>query len=75
MLLRFAAFRPAIVPRVPVVAAYVIRGLGVIELVSSEPLFQEGASLKTLVLNDTPAGWRVSVKYVPPIVRERHSKS
>lgn len=55
--------------------ACVIRGLGAIELVSSEPLFEEGASSKTLVLKDTPDGWRFSVKYVPPIVRERHSKS
>jgi hypothetical protein len=55
--------------------ACVIRGLGAIELVSSEPLFEEGASSKTLVLKDTPEGWRFSVKYVPPIVRERHAKS
>lgn len=55
--------------------ACVIRGLGAIELVSSEPLFEEGATSKTLVLKDTPDGWRFSVKYVPPIVRERHAKS
>lgn len=55
--------------------ACVIRGLGAIELVSSEPLFEAGASSKTLVLKDTPDGWRFSVKYVPPIVRERHPKS
>lgn len=51
--------------------ACVIRGLGAIELVGSEPLFEEGASSKTLVLRDTPEGWRFSVKYVPPIVRAR----
>jgi hypothetical protein len=55
--------------------ACVIRGLGAIELVGTEPLFEEGASSKTLVLKDTPNGWRFSVKYVPPIVRERNSKS
>src|SRR5262245_1701006 len=55
--------------------ACVIRGLGAIELLGSEPLFEEGASSKTLLLKDTPDGWRFSVKYVPPIVRERHSKS
>jgi hypothetical protein len=55
--------------------ACVIRGIGAIELVGSEPLFEEGASSKTLVLKDTPNGWRFSVKYVPPIVRERNSKS
>ncbi len=55
--------------------ACVIRGLGAIELVGSEPLFEAGASSKTLVLKDTPDGWRFSVKYVPPIVRERNSKS
>jgi hypothetical protein len=54
--------------------ACIIKGLGAIELVGTEPLFEEGASSKTLVLKDTPEGWRFSVKYVPPIVRERHTK-
>jgi hypothetical protein len=54
--------------------ACVIRGIGAIELVGSEPLFEEGASSKTLVLKDTPDGWRFSVKYVPPIVRDRNTK-
>jgi hypothetical protein len=44
------------------------------ELVGTEPLFEEGASSKTLVLRDTVEGWRFSVKYVPPIVRERNTK-
>jgi hypothetical protein len=55
--------------------ACVIKGLGAIELVGSEPLFEEGASSKTLVLKATPEGWRFAVKYVPPIVRERNQRS
>ena len=54
--------------------ACVIKGLGAIELVGTEPLFEDGASSKTLLLRDTPDGWRFSVKYVPPIVRQRHQK-
>jgi hypothetical protein len=54
--------------------ACVIKGIGAMELVGSDPLFEEGASSKTLVLRDTPEGWRFSVKYVPPIVRERNVK-
>jgi hypothetical protein len=54
--------------------ACIIKGLGAIELVGTEPLFEEGASSKTLVLKDTPEGWRFAVKYVPPIVRERNTK-
>ena len=54
--------------------ACVIKGLGAIELVGSEPLFEGGASSKTLLLRDTPEGWRFSVKYVPPIVRQRNVK-
>jgi hypothetical protein len=54
--------------------ACVIKGIGAMELVGTEPLFEEGASSKTLVLRDTPEGWRFSVKYVPPIVRERNVK-
>lgn len=54
--------------------ACVIKGIGALELAGSEPLFEEGASSKTLVLRDTPEGWRFSVKYVPPIIRERNMK-
>jgi hypothetical protein len=54
--------------------ACVIKGIGALELAGTEPLFEEGASSKTLVLRDTPEGWRFSVKYVPPIIRERNSK-
>ncbi len=54
--------------------ACVIKGLGAIELAGAEPAFEEGASSKTLVLRDTPDGWRFSVKFVPPIVRERNAK-
>lgn len=54
--------------------ACVIKGLGAIEMVGDAPVFEEGASSKTLVLKDTSEGWRFSVKYVPPVVRERHQK-
>ncbi|MBU1236116.1 MAG: hypothetical protein KJ634_06495 [Gammaproteobacteria bacterium] len=54
--------------------ACIIKGLGAVELVGTEPLFEEGASSKTLVLRDTPEGWKFSVKYVPPIVRERNTR-
>jgi hypothetical protein len=54
--------------------ACIIKGLGAIELIGTEPLFEEGASSKTLVLKATPEGWRFAVKYVPPIVRERNTK-
>jgi hypothetical protein len=54
--------------------ACIIKGLGAIELIGTEPLFEEGASSKTLVLKATPEGWRFAVKYVPPIVRERNTR-
>ena len=54
--------------------ACIIKGLGAIELVGTEPLFEEGASSKTLVLKATPEGWRFAVKYLPPIVRERNTR-
>lgn len=54
--------------------ACVIKGLGAIELAGTEPVFEAGASAKTLVLKDTPEGWKFSVKYLPPIVRERNTK-
>lgn len=54
--------------------ACVIKGLGAIELVGAEPAFEEAASSKTLVLRDTPEGWKFSVKFVPHIVRERNAK-
>ena len=54
--------------------ACVVKGLGAIELVGIEPIFEPGAGAKTLVLRDTEEGWKFSVKFVPPIVRERNSK-
>ena len=54
--------------------ACVIKGLGAIEMVGAEPMFEEAASAKTLVLRDTAEGWKFSVKFVPPIVRERNNK-
>lgn len=53
--------------------ACVIKGIGAIELMT-EFAFEEGASSKTMVLRDTAEGWRFTVKYVPPIVRERNAK-
>ena len=54
--------------------ACVIKGLGAIEMVGTDPVFEEAASSKTLVLRDTPEGWKFSVKFVPPIVRERNAR-
>ena len=54
--------------------ACVVKGLGAIEMVGADPVFEEGSSSKTLVLRDTPDGWKFSVKFVPPIVRERNAK-
>lgn len=54
--------------------ACVVKGLGAIELPGTEPLFEPGAGSKTLVLRNTEEGWKFSVKYVPPIVRERNTK-
>jgi hypothetical protein len=54
--------------------ACVIKGIGAIQLIGEQPLFEEGAGSKTLVLRDTPEGWKFSVKFVPPIVRERNKK-
>ena len=51
-----------------------ITAAGAIELVGIEPLFEPGAGSKTLVLRDTDEGWKFSVKFVPPIVRERNTK-
>ena len=54
--------------------ACVIKGIGAIELIGAEPVFEDGASSKTLVLRDTAEGWKFSVKFLPPIVRERNAK-
>jgi hypothetical protein len=59
---------------VTIPGACVIKGIGAIELVGSEPAFEEGANSKALILKDTSEGWRFSVKFVPPIVRERNAK-
>ena len=54
--------------------ACVIKGIGAIELLGDEPAFDAGAKSKSLILKATPEGWRFSVKFVPPIVRERNLK-
>jgi hypothetical protein len=54
--------------------ACIIKGIGALELANSDHLFEDGATSKTLVLRDTPEGWRFSVKYMPPIVRERNTR-
>jgi len=59
---------------VTISGACVIKGIGAVELIGAEPAFEEAASAKTLVLKDTPEGWKFSVKFVPPIVRERNTK-
>lgn len=59
---------------VTIPGACVIKGIGAIELAGSDPAFEEGAHSKALILKDTADGWRFSVKFVPPIVRERNAK-
>jgi hypothetical protein len=59
---------------VTIPGACVIKGIGAIELVGSAPAFEEGANSKSLILKATPEGWTFSVKFVPPIVRERKTK-
>ena len=59
---------------VTISGACVVKGIGAIELIGAEPVFEEAASSKTLVLRETPDGWKFSVKFVPPIVRERNTK-
>ena len=54
--------------------ACVIKGIGAIELLGQEPAFEEGANSKSLLLKASPDGWKFSVKFVPPIVRERNAK-
>lgn len=54
--------------------ACVIKGIGAIELLGATPAFPEGAKSKTLIVKATPEGWRFSVKFVPPIVRERNAR-
>lgn len=54
--------------------ACVIKGIGAIELVGAAPAFEDGANSKALILKATPEGWAFSVKFVPPIVRERKAK-
>ena len=54
--------------------ACVIKGIGAIELAGAGPVFEEGANSKALILRATPEGWKFSVKFVAPIVRERNSR-
>ena len=54
--------------------ACVIKGIGAVQLVGTQPVFEEGSGSKTLVLRDTVDGWKFSVKFVPPIVREKNRK-
>jgi hypothetical protein len=52
--------------------ACVISGVGAVELSDDGPVFEEGAHSKTLILRSTHDGWRFSVKFVSPMVRERN---
>ena len=54
--------------------ACVIKGIGAIELLSTDPVFEKGANSKTLILKATPEGWKFYVKFMLPIVRERNVK-
>jgi hypothetical protein len=53
--------------------ACVIKGIGAIELSGPDPVFEQGAKSKSLILKTTPEGWKFSVKFLPPIVRERNA--
>jgi hypothetical protein len=55
--------------------AYVIQGISAVELLSLEPVFEEDTNSKALILKATPEGWRLSVKFMSPIVRERNTKN
>jgi hypothetical protein len=59
---------------VTIPGACVIKGIGAIELDGAGPAFEEGANSKALILKATPEGWRFSVKFVAPIVRDRNTK-
>ena len=54
--------------------ACVIKGIGAVELLGPDPVFEAGAHSKTLVLKRTAEGWRFSIKFVRPIVRERNAE-
>jgi hypothetical protein len=54
--------------------ACVIKGIGAIEMAGSAPAFEDGAKSKALIVKATAEGWKFSVKFVPPIVRERNVK-
>ena len=59
---------------VTIPGACVIKGIGAVELVTLAPVFEEGSNSKTLILKATPEGWKFSVKFMPPIIRERNTK-
>jgi hypothetical protein len=59
---------------VTIPGACVIKGIGAVELVTLAPVFEEGSNSKTLILKATPDGWKFSVKFMPPIIRERNTK-
>ena len=54
--------------------ACVITSVGAVELADEGAVFEEGAHSKSLILRSTPEGWRFSVKFVLPIVRERNAR-
>ena len=54
--------------------ACVIKGIGAIELIGEQLVIEEGAGSKTLVIREAPEGWKFSVKFVPPIIRDRNRK-
>jgi len=59
---------------VTITGACVIKGIGAVELLTSAPVFEEGSNSKTLILKATPEGWKFSVKFMPPIIREMNAK-
>ena len=59
---------------VTIPGACVIKGIGAVQLLSMEPVFEEGSNSKTLNLKATPEGWKFSVKFMAPIIRERNAR-
>lgn len=59
---------------VTIPGACVVKGVGAIELLGAAPAFEEGANSKSLIIAATPEGWKFSVKFVRPIVRDRNAK-
>src|ERR1017187_7005510 len=50
---------------VTIPGACVIKGIGAMEVIGEQPVIDEGAGSKTLVIRETPEGWKFSITFVP----------